>query len=789
MARIVGDTSDDNNTVISQLSDSLKTLITSDVRGDVEREKMYQYALARKHELYWRGDQFLIPMVSEGGLIVDWSPITGNVRYNDADAQTSLYDYVVNDFRGYGRKFCAVLQNPPNCKAQPNRKGNQEDERRARKAQEVSDQITSLWKLGEINRSLAMSLFKNGTTFLYTPFVANPDRWGYSYEPIMEMRDVQISPPTLNCPQCGNIVPMGEDMPPTACPRCGRPFGPADIRDGQTAQIPEIVGRQKYANGAVECHVCNIFTVTAPFYAKTLRDAQYLYYEYEEDKGALLAAYPKLRDIEGMGDNFTYYSGSAASAYGKLARDTASSLSGAFIAPRKNRWLYTRMWLRPSRYELIDDSHTVVGADEQRVKARDLMYEMYPQGCRITMVQDKIVKISPERLERVWAMAKSDLSEYMFSDPYGKDFVGAQDLINDMHNIAAQTWERAVPAMGVIASRIDFAAWTRMRPTAAELVPFTDGTDLGTVMKPLPVSKPEAAMGPWIDGFREHNAEIIGVTRPIFGGSLPTETAHQAELNKQQALQQLELVWKEISDAHAQARQNAILQMAEHSGGRIPDPYGMGEDVTEIEEIEELKDGGWHIEAAPDMPMTWSERRAWLMQVLGTKNPQVLAMLGFSSPDNIESLQEVMAIPDWKVPNLDAKAKVLATIQQLLQGAPTQQPQPDGSMLPAPSIPADVFEDNHEFSALAVKDWAQTEEARMQKERNPDGYANVIAWARAHLRLMTPPAPPPGPAGRGGPPAGGGAPAGPQPPGAPSGAAPLPPMGAPTAPATPQAGG
>jgi hypothetical protein len=762
--------------------------VSENVRGDVEREKLYQYSLARKHELYWRGDQYLVPVYTDNGLVTDWSPATGVPRYND-DSQSAYLDYVVNDMRGYGRKFCAVLQSPPNCKCVPNRHGDPDQERRAQKADQISEQIAALWDLGAINRNLALSLYKDGTTFLYTPFVANPDRWGYSYEPILEMRDVQVAPPTLACPLCGAVTPVGNDMPPTACPRCGRPFGPEDWREGQTVQFPEVVGRNKYANGAVECHVCNIFTTTAPFDVKDLDHAPYLYYEYEEHKGALLSAYPQLRNIGNLnGTAPNYYANTSAGAYGKLARDTASSISGAFIAPRKNRWLYTRMWLRPSMYELLDDGSTVKSVEqggEQQFKTRDVMHEMFPEGCRLTLVQDNLVAIRPERLERVWAMCKSDLSEYIFSDPYCKDFISQQDLINDMHNIAAQTYERAVPMMGVIASKLDLPAWTRLRPVAAELVPFMDGTDLNSVMKQLPTAKPDESMGPWIDGLREHSAEIIGVTRPIFGGSLPTETAHQAELNKQQSLQQLQLVWNEMRTCHAKARQNAILQMAEHSGGRIPDPYAVsGNNILEVQDIEDLLQGGWHTQAAEDMPLTWSERRAWLMQVLGQGNPQVLSMLGFDKPQNIEFLQEVMALTGWKAPNIDAMAKVMETIQDLLKGKSVMQaqPQPDGTVqqIPMPSIPADMYEDDHAFSAGMVKIWAQTEDGRFEHKNNPDGYENVIAWMRAHLRMMTPPPapapPPPGPSHhKAAPPA-----AGPQAPGTPN--------GGPAAPPTPQAG-
>src|SRR5579863_9231681 len=200
--------------LLELLQPALKDVLKEDIRGDVERDKIWQYSQARKHDLYWKGDQYLVPNYADGGLIVDYSPVSGNVKFNEADSQASLYDYVVNDFRGYGRKFVALLQQPPNCKAAPNRSDDEDHERRARKADSINQQISALWDNESITQQLALSIYKDGTTFLYTPFVANPDKWGYTQEPVYEDRAVEIAPGKLHCIQCGMDTPVTATVPP-----------------------------------------------------------------------------------------------------------------------------------------------------------------------------------------------------------------------------------------------------------------------------------------------------------------------------------------------------------------------------------------------------------------------------------------------------------------------------------------------------------------------------------------------------------------------------------------------
>jgi hypothetical protein len=81
---------------------------------------------------------------------------------------------------------------------------------------------------------------------------------------------------------------------------------------------------------------------------------------------------------------------------------------------------------------------------------------------------------------------------------------------------------------------------------------------------------------------------------------------------------------------------------------------------------------------------------------------------------------------------------------------------------PPPEMPlqASIMPDDLEFDpplvVQVVKEWRQGEEAALSQEQNPEGFANVLAWARSYAVLMQPPPAPPTMGGgpKGGPPGG-----------------------------------
>lgn len=719
----------------AQLKALLKGIIDDNVLQDIEREKLYSYQEARKNELYWRGSQYLYPILT-GGITADWSTTTGNPTYGlNEDERDQQYDYVLNVIRGDGRKFIAVLgQRGPNVKAEARRTDDESAVRRARKADIAAEYLRSCWQPEKIQRHLAMSLWKNGTTFAYTPWVANGEKYGTVNVPEIEAQPVAIGEPYYRCIICGNetIQSMAGSPPHCMSQTCPEPgghkFQPQDLEDPETVSVPQVVGQRTYPKGSVECHLATIFEVTVPFYSRSIADCPWLWYEYEEHQGKLLAAFPdmraKLGSQEWAGDS------SGISAQGRLARDVASSPTGAFISPRKNRWLYSRFWLRPAMYEMVGND-----------SFRQQLQQLYPEGVKVTMVQGEVASLDAERLDDVWAMCKPDTSEYMFADPICKDYMSIQDIINDLYNLIVETMERQIPYMLADPMVLDILQLSKQRGKPGQIIPAKAG--VGARLQDSVIKAPTAAVDPEIFKFMEsiHEAgrELVGILPALFGGGEPASTARAAELQRNQALQQLNTVWNEMRDFWSGAYYNAVRQLASHV---LPDGSNLGNFEAVDADFSDLLGGGYFFTTEEAIPMTWGQKRDLVMFIL-QGGPEAWKLFGLEHPLNIAKVHDVLGMPDWKVPNMDARDKVLSVIKQLLEGQAQPGPTP-GQLIP--SIPPDAFEDDHMFVASVIKEWAQTEDARSIRELNPGGYGNVIAYGQASLQLSGPPGPiaPPG---------------------------------------------
>lgn len=751
----------------------LSDLVTTEIVLDVDKEKIYQYSEARKNELYWRGQQYLFP-VMVGGQVADWSSTSGTIEYGKPPGERgSQYDYSMNVIRGDGQKFVAVLgQRSPNVKAKARREDSELLIQRVRKADQAAEYLRNTWEVERKQRQLALSLWKNGTTFFYTPWVTDAEKYGIHEEPQFEMQTQEVSPATYLCSNCStpsdaSSVKPGPDGQPT-CPYCASPLFPWNQSPAVTGEVPVQTGTKRYAKGTVELHLCTIFEVTLPFYSKGIYDAPWLWYEYEEHKGSLLKAFPELRAKLGSGGEWTG-DDSGTSSQGRLTRDTASSPSGAYVAPRKGRWLYQRFWLRPGMYELIENTPIRLALQQQ-----------FPIGVKVTRINGEVIKLESEKLDDVWSMAKPGVSEYIFADPICKDYMDVQDLINDMYNLTVETLQRSIPFMVVDPQLFDVNVLSNRRGAPAEMIPAKagSGAQLQAGIQRAPVSTVDPAIMQWPMNIRDQGRENVGITPPIFGGGGPEPTARAAEIKKDQALQQLNTVWSEMRDGWAGAHLNGVRQLARFS---MPDGVNLANFDGDVADFSDLLGGGWHFETEEAMPMTWGQKRDILLYML-QQGPEAWRLFGMENPMNAAQFHEVMGLTGWKVTNEDARSKVLSRVKLLstqapVQGAPGTPPQP--------SIPPDQFEDDHTFVVSMIRQWAQTDDAGQLRERNPEGYSNVIAYGLASMQLAGPPMPPPGtgtpPAPPSAPPGQGpgpqipinpGAPGAPAPGGAPAGAPP-----------------
>lgn len=746
--------------LLQAIKGPLLRLIDDDVRNSIDPDKVYQYAEIRRNELYYRGNQYLDEVYNNQGQLVDYQPIQGQ-WHSETQGDQNAFETVVNDVRGYGRKFIAVLsQAAPNVKAVANDKTNSESVEIAEKAQKIADLLHNLWDVKKQTRKLFLTMYKDGTPFGFTEFVADGEKYGYREEPIMEMQPVPISPPVYNCPQCGLSTPVQNmEADPVACPQCFRPFFPEDYSEAETAMLPQQVGTKKYANGCVEHRVESGLRVTTPFDIEELSQADWLLFEYEKHKGRIFQAFPWLRNkYRGAGD-VAYGPGGTATTSGQITRDLASSPSGTYITPRKNRMLFSQVWLRTTMYELAQGTVLLpnpVTQIPERKELRDVLYKYFPDGARIVVVNGTdIVKIKNEKLDELWCLSPPEPAENAFPDPVCKDYIPAQDRTNDLCNIQDQTWVRAIPQVFIDTQRIEpnFAAKYRQLPASFIPVQAKTGGNLNDAIGKVPNATPDPDMERYGVEQREHAAEIIGITPPVFGGGGVEQTAYATNLKRNQAMLQLSMYADASRSYWCQVTYNAVMLTARHSKGRIPSPFAPMSETEMIEGIEDILKGGFHFEAGDAMPMSWPERREALNELFKNLagNPEMLGALGFQLPENIEQLQsEMLGMPEWKIPYENAYRKLMGVIRQLLQGQPQQVPSnapPMPGMAPQmidiPSVPCDDWDD-HLWMATSMGEWLDSDKARGIRQSNPGGFANCVAYWKAQKGLSMPPPPPPG---------------------------------------------
>jgi hypothetical protein len=642
-----------SDTTIKKYGDQLKAMIDKRCRDAVDREKIFQYAVVRRNDFYYRGNQHLAPTFSGSGELVDFKPINGQTQMvsNQGGGKNAVvYDYVINNFRGDLRKFVGVLgQKSPNVKARPNWASDETGIRRANIANDCASYLRSQWNGDAANRYLVLSLGKNGSTFLYTTWVADGDRYGTHSEPIWGMEPQKVSPDVYHCLFCGTDTPGTPEVAPICSnPTCRQSLGPEDFRPGEIQQVPAVVGSKDYPNGSVELFVHSPYDVTTPFYVKDLEHCPWLWLEFEDDAATLVARYPGRGLEEMLGEDYSSMesAGSNTASLGRLARDQASSPTGYLANQRPGRWSHARFWVRPAmfRYVLKDQ-----GADQAALQE---LNSAYPRGMKLTFVNKKLVMVEHERLDEVWSVVKPETSEYLYADPIFNDYIQGADIMNDGWNILIQLMETSIPFTIYDPNVLDKNK-IRQGFQPNEFVPSIPG--MGGSLDRAFYKGPVSDVKPEILNFMKEVAgtlrEIIGLLPAVWGAEgVPNETAEASRRRLNQALMVLSTTWNEMRGGWAKAYRNGVRQLARYSLGRLVSSQGDPESVTvrEVQDIQELLQGGWDFECDQAIPMNWTQLRDFVSSLY--ENPQMAQAMGATDPDNLEKINEGVGIPGWKMP-------------------------------------------------------------------------------------------------------------------------------------------
>lgn len=715
--------------ILPEVQKALEGLVREVVALDIDAEKTYQYAEMRRVQLYWDGQQYVYPTYTNGipSDYVPLSPYEANYRKtgDSREAEYGRYDSVLNLIRGDGNKLLAVLGvRAPTPSAEPLVESNEEQRSRAGLVQKILLALKRKWPTEDMQYQLALSAWKDGTFFLHTPWEESAEKNGTSLEPQFEQRQVAL-PPMGVCTRCGEVQgQMG-----VQCPNCGGTItqvGDAEQLPGLQEQVS--VGVQRVPIGCPGLYKETGATVTTPFFATSLEDTPFLIHQIEAHKSILLASFPQLQmDDASCGERLFY-----TDEQGRINRQYQQQPHiGARLGTRPNLWVYTRVWLRPEMFHML-------GKGKEMVK--QTLLESYPQGVCLHFVGARLVNMQGERIQDVWSFGKPGVTDYIWCPPLAREFLPFQDCVNVVHNLFIEIIERSIGFTIFDPDMFSAEALANRPGMPNELLPAVPGVGgrLADAFYSVRGSEIEPQVQNWVLGQINMGREITGMQAPIFGGDAGNQTATEAEMRRNQALQQLGLIWAGMIKAWVGAYTNGVKLLVKQGAQAL---RRLGIEVLDEQEVAEILDhdgklNGVAISIDEGIPTTWGALRDTVMRLL-SMGPDTWNLVGLGSPSNSERLHKAIGLANWITPGAGAYNYVMEIIQELLSEPPMILE--NGGF--QATIPFDEQALDPQEAILLVKDWLLGDEGRQYRRQamkmgQPTGYHNVLAWSMQAQTLL-----------------------------------------------------
>lgn len=701
----------------------LENVLEKNVDREVDYEKQWQLLRLRKCDLYVRGLQFIGLDDSNG--YADWMPVgpSNTMTGGTDDNNSGLYDYNIDIVDSFRKKYIAILGLRPfyNAVAVADDPQSEIDQKAARQANLCAVWMRAKWGIRVQNISMFDKQFTAGTVYIHNPFVADKQLFGEVEEPNYEAQSV--------------------DQPPTSDPLTGaqQPTAPLSVLQ---ASAPK-----KYPGSGPAFYLYDGTMVTVPFSCRNFKKVPWLVLEKEDNRGMLLQMYgDALRSRMNKTGDIVEATDSAAQEQGKRTRAAMTSLTGTYRPGNDSLWTHYRCWFATFMYEFFPDKDI-----------RDLLYEKFPDGLKISKVGGIIVRIENEAVGSVWGCVPPFPGNTIYQDPVCWGILGNQDIINFLANIAVAREERGLPTAIVQAGLIDTEALASRRylpNEVLEAVPSFGGS-LREAMVSLPTPNKDDGAGASLHAMVMDNTQtLLGLPPTVWGGQSQQETLGGRRLELSQGLMQLAVPGEMVSQGYVEAYDRGCKLIAAHApkGFAIPVPDDKQGMTSEMLDLEALRAGKYHFESDPQMPMTHGEMVEQLTGII-KENPEMAVAMGLQSPLAAQAVRDYIlpGMPDIPSPDADVRDKVVERIQELLRqqpipGVPDPATGQPGPMLP--SIQPEDFVDNPQQHMQLTKEWLNTGAGRKAASdpARMSGYQNVVAYGLlCEQKALPPPMPPPPP--------------------------------------------
>jgi hypothetical protein len=715
-------------------------LRTMDMEEDYVR---YRHVLKwRKHLLYWNSIQYLVESLSDR----DWlTPGQIAQRNPELEVEPALYAKVVNVFKAHGEIFIGALsQGLPTVRFFPKDADDPEDIIAAKAFSKISELIQ---RQNKARLLLMKALFVYYNQGLVACYNENKEDERFGQVHIKEYEDVDIINREHYCPACGYSfgaeqfqpeAAMGgqaqEQAPPQSgplpmpqqqCPQCGAVVDPEhdDTAGSMQVAAPD---RVEPKNREV-LEVYGPLNVKIPLWVRDQAGTPYLNLETEESVLMMKDMYPEIADkIQGQ---------SYAGDFEREAR-VPSAYRNDFP---KNICTVSRVWFRPWAYYYFENKTDETGAEIFETLKTD-----YPNGAYVVIINKEIVaEICHDKLDDHWTITENPLSETLHPDPPATAMVPLQDITNELTNITLETVEFGIGETFADGQVLDFDAYSSQeaRPGQITKASFPGGGQ--SLAAGFHQIKPATLSGE-VDIFAERVTTVtqfvMGSYPSVYGGAQTTGsgTAREYELSKSSALQRWSSTWTILQDWWAQVMAKSTRSFAKNMIQDEKFAVARGTNFVSvwIKQIELSGEVGDVMpEVAETFPISWSQKRDVILDMIKLKDPMIAAVL--SHPENASLVASIVGVPELFIPGDDDRNKQLAEIATLITQEPIEGPPVMGPMGPIPgqiqsSVPIDPELDNNAVEAEICKSWLVSAVGQDAKKNNPAGYMNVLSHYKEH---------------------------------------------------------
>jgi len=674
----------------------------------------------------------------------DWR-IADDTANNDTDQ--SSYDKPINVFRAYLESIIAALSvTVPPIKCFPDDADNTLDLATARAGDKIAQLI---YRHNDVSLLWLHALFIYCTEGMVACYNYPKSDVKYGTYENKKYADEEETHSTATCPECGyqlqdeildpeqaalmqkaeqakfEFMPDNVEVQDVVqgdmeeCPSCMALIAP--LLAQETLIVEKLVGVTNDAKSRMCLEAYGGLYVKVPCYAKKQEDCPYLIFSYETHFANVIERYDhlqkddlsqKLKASTGPKDPYEEW--------GRLSPQYQGEYPENVITVRNS-------WLRPAAFNIL----TTEEAKELR--------KLYPNGCKVVLANDCFAEVCNEALDDHWTLTHNPMADFIHHDPLGLLLVSIQEITNDLISLVLQTVEHGIGQTFADPGVLNFNAYRQMESTPGGIYEATpkSGKSISEAFYEVKTASLSPEVMPFGTQIQSLGQLVSGALPSLFGGNMEgSETASQYSMSRAQALQRQQNTWKMLiswwKQIHGKAIPMFIKEIKDDERDVQKDKNGNFFNVFIRKAELEGKLGKIELEANENLPLTWSQIKDVIMQLLEAQNPEILAILG--SAENLPIIREAIGLTDFHIPGEDDREKIYDDIKALLNSEP--MPTGDPMMPEMPSVEVDPIFDDLDMGFEIVRNWVVSEAGRQAKIDNEAGYRNVLLYGKSFYMLQ-----------------------------------------------------